>query len=652
MAEGLIPTQRITVQNPAHYLHGLVVDYDVPLKDGDINGIPDRGASGLLPTWISKTFSGHGRVVFEFESPVLVNHEELYDRWIKLLAKELRLNNLEPGLDKNSFKLSQYFELGRHWTRVAGGKPIPSTLLHFLLVRGATAKDLPNEGPTIPIEEVAAEVERQYPGLWSGDFSPGARGPLFWVTPFVDREGCQVGDYGMICYSERAFKPFLTWREILGPDFVRNYEAKRIGAAAEKFWFAKPEYVRKTEFGQWAHRTKEDTIMWLKNQGISARTGPKKNISDAERVLLAIQETREVKAAIPFVLDSRELIYSGGYRFLSTNVKKAMVPAEKGEPTQFPWLHKFFHTIWDLNQRNYFFAWLQRFWVSGHQGRLKSGHALIIAGGKDRGKTLLSQFIIGSIMGGFADATRYLLGETNFNQECSENAHWCVDDAKGLTTPAKRREFAEAIKKQIANPNSPFEAKFKEAGIRPWKGRIVITTNVDPDSLAIIPPLDNTIDDKIMLFKFREGETDFLDSDELEALILKELPFFLAWLRDWKPPAYVLSDRKRYGIKPWHHPELKMAAQEVSPHYGFMDTLIEWLANLSPDAKNGGTMELSPSALLARMNREPELRGVLRYYNDNNMGRTLRAIMKLPGTPVIGVRQLHGRSLYRIKETP
>src|SRR5260370_14569968 len=57
MAEGVTPSQRITVNNEAHLLHGLVIDYVTKIKDGDIERIPERGAAWLLPTWTSTTFS-------------------------------------------------------------------------------------------------------------------------------------------------------------------------------------------------------------------------------------------------------------------------------------------------------------------------------------------------------------------------------------------------------------------------------------------------------------------------------------------------------------------------------------------------------------------------------------------------------------------
>src|SRR4029453_3603122 len=275
-------------------------------------------------------------------------------------------------------------------------------------------------------------------------------------------------------YSDGAGKSFLHWGEILGQKFVREFEASRIGVAAEDIWFDGKLYWRKGENGRWSGRTKEDQIMWLKGRGISARTGPKETASEAEKVLLTIQEARSVDAAVSMALDSRQLIEEHGCRYLNVSVKKPMSPAQTGSPEDFPWLQKFFEHSFAEIQRDHFFAWWKRFYRSGLEGALEQGQAIIIAGEAGRGKTLLSRVIVGSSVGGFADASRYLMGDSRFNKECGENALWVVDDSKSSVTRAQHRAFTEAIKAQISNPQSPSEAKFKDSLTLSWKGRIVI----------------------------------------------------------------------------------------------------------------------------------------------------------------------------------
>lgn len=643
--EGLTPSLRVTTANPPHAMYGLVVDYDAKITEGMVAAIADNAAADMLPRWISTTFSGGRRLIWEFEEPILVDHKDLMERFLKWLSKELKCNNIFPGLDKSSFVPTRYFELGKDW-RAISTDVLKTDFLSLLVFKAANEKVITSGDTDVPMEIIAAEVERRFPNRWKGEFKTGARGPLFWIDDGIDRVGAQVGQFGMLCYSERAGKSFMSWREIFGANFLRDFEAQKIGAAADGIWFDGKSYWRKSENGDWRSRTKEDQLMWLRGQGVSGKTPPQGTISDAEKVLLAAQEDRTVAQAVPFVLDKREVITEGGYRFLNVAAKRTMMAMEKGEPAQFPWLHKFFNNVWDEEQRDHFLAWFQRFYVSGSQGRLAAGHAIFIAGEGGRGKTLLNQVIIGGALGGYADATTYLLGETRFNKECGENAMWCVDDAKGLESLSSKKLFAEAVKKQIATPRVHMEAKFRDSCTLPWAGRIGVTCNIDPDSLAIIPALDGTIADKIMLFKFAGWKPEFLPNAHMEALISKELPFFLAWLRDWTAPDYVLDkDGVRYGVKAYKHPDMIETAQEVSPHHGFEEALDIW-ARRRHEVTKEAEVELSGTELLCDIMQVEGLRGILKYYTAGNIGRTLRAMKDLPESRIKSYRRNKRTRLY------
>lgn len=577
--EGWTPGLRVTKENPPYKLHGLVCDYDNKISDLELGSIVKNAAPELLPTWTSRTFSGGARLVFEFQEPVFVDNLQLAELFLKELSKELRLENLLPSLDKNLFSLTQYFELGRDWRRIPDAKPIPSDVLGLLFYRAAGKKGIRGEGPNIPIEAVAAEVEKRWPGRINGEFTVGLRTPLFWIDDNIDRIGAQVGDYGMICYSERAGKAFLHWGEILGQKFVRDFEANRIGAAADGLWFDGKHYWRKGEDGYWRHRNKEDAIMWLKGQGISARTGPKETASEAEKVLLLGQEAREVKAAAPIVHDSREVVIINGERYLNISTMKIMQPADNGDPANWPWLHDFLWKVWadpQEAQRDHFLAWLQHYYVSCLNGCPAQGQAVIIAGEPSRGKTFLNYQILGRIMGGYSDATDFLMGKTNFNKENAEVALWPIDDTRGAGSWENKSAFSAALKKHVANPQVRCEGKGVNACTIPWKGRIVVTCNTDKESLDIIPHLNATIKDKLMLFMWGDWQARFLPAGRTETVVAKELPHFLAWLRDWKPPSYVLADNPRYAIKSYHHPTMIREALDASPAARLDEMLQLW----------------------------------------------------------------------------
>jgi hypothetical protein len=656
--EAVDPTHRVTVDNPAYKMHGLVVDYDATSPQSAVDLIPENGATGMLPRWVTRTYSNHRRVIWEFEKPILVDNEEITDRFMALLAKELKVKNVLPNPDSSSFKRAQYFELGTDWQEIKGWNPVPSSTLEYLFVKAATQKQIKSDGPTIPMERIAAEVEARWPGRWHGEFVEGARGPLFWIEDGIDRVGCQVGEFGMICYSERAGKSFLHWGEILGQDFVKEFEAERIGNAAEGIWFDGQRYWRKTENDQWRARTKDDTIMWLKGQNVSASAITKGMASDAEKVLLTAQDLREVKGAAPIVHDSREVVHINGERYLNISAIKLMEPADHGTPADFPWLYEFFNNIWadpKEVQRDYFLAWFQHYYRSAHAGRPQQGQAVIIAGPPSSGKTFLNHHIIGKVMGGASDATDYLMGKTNFNKENAEVALWAIDDTRGASSWENKAAFSAAIKKHVANPQVRVEGKNQNAFTLPWKGRIVITCNTDEESLEITPQLNSTIKDKIMLFFWGLWQAKFLPNSGSEAVVAAELPYFLHWLLNWKAPAGVINgDNPRYHVNPYHHPKMLLHAHDSSPSARLAELLDEWrvqFSGASSDAKadEDGCMWMTATRLRKELSNDPSARDALKEFNRNRMSA---ALAELDEEYVCGTRTHAGAKQYHIRIKP
>lgn len=649
--EAIDPHHRVTVDNPPFKMYGLVVDYDSVVKQDSVDLIPQNGAEGLLPRWVSTTYSLNRRVVWEFEKPILVDNEEITDRFMELLAKELKVKNILPNPDPSSFKRAQYFELGRDWKEISTDV-VPSSLLELLFLRAANAKVIKGTAE-IPMEHVAAEVEARFPGRWVGEFTEGARGPLFWIPDGIDRVGCQVGQFGMLCFSERAGKSFLHWGDVFGPDFIRQFEAERVGAAAEGIWFDGQKYWRQNEEGYWKARNKDDTIMWLKGQGVSA-LGAKGLASEAERVLLLAQNVREVKAAAPIVHDSRECVIINGEKYLNISAIKILQPAEAAVPADFPWLNEFFNNVWadpGDAQRDHFLAWLQYFYQSCLAGRPQQGQAVIIAGEPSRGKSFFSQHIIGRMLGGFSDATDYLLGKTNFNKQDSEVALWACDDSRGGSSWENKAAFSAAIKKHVANPQVRCEGKNQNAFTIPWKGRIVITCNTDEESLEIIPQLNASIKDKLMLFYWSEWQAKFKPNGGSEIQVAGELPFFCRWLLDWKPPEYVLNSNPRYHVNPFHHPKMLLHAHESSPAARLSELLDEWMKNFSNAtsksfADESGCCWMNATRLRKELSADPSARDALKEFSRNRMAAALE---DLDEDYVCGKRTMKGNKEYHIR---
>lgn len=646
--EGLIPSLRVSEANPAKLLHGLVADYDAAITDQMIADLATNAP--IPPTWTTRTFSGGARLLWEFSEPILCDNKQLAERFMKMAAKELKLKALLPGLDDASFELKQMWEAGTDWRSL--GAVLQGDLVGLWVLNSACAKSVKFEGTLIPIEEVAAEVAKQFPGKWPGKFEVGARGPLFWVDDGITRIGCQVGDLGMICYSSRAEAGFLPWGDILGKGFVQKWEAAQIGAFAETLWYDGKVYWWNVD-GDWVPRSKDDSIMHLKVLGVSNKATTKATASQAEMVLCAVQASRTVGMAAPLLFEDRELVEINGERTLNIGRKEAMAEADVVDPDRFPWLQNFLANVFDdsplngFHQLDYFLAWFKRLWESARAKQLAQGQMLAIAGEPGQGKTFMSTWVIGAALGGSVDASRLLQGKTDFNKQAAENAIWRIDDGTSTATVAEWRRFGETLKQHVANPSVGYHPKFRDSIELPWKGRIVLTCNTDPDSMSLLPSLDNAMSDKIMMLKFGHWYPEFLPSHEQEAMVAAELPFFLAWLKQWTPPQEVMGGA-RYGVVAYKHPEMAWAARESGGSSTFKEILELWREGERAVAGEERVVKLSATALMSAirstvMSADTLLKG----YSPTSFGRELRKLVRQGAySPLTHVSLIRGVSVY------
>ena len=115
--EGRAPSKRVSNDNPAHKIYGVVADYDASVDWAAIDSdIKFKCGAGKLPTWRSNTQSGYLRLVWEFKEPIPIE-PELFDTFMLNMMKSLQLNKLFAGFDSSSLRANQYFELGEDWVK-------------------------------------------------------------------------------------------------------------------------------------------------------------------------------------------------------------------------------------------------------------------------------------------------------------------------------------------------------------------------------------------------------------------------------------------------------------------------------------------------------------------------------------------------------
>jgi len=564
MVEGDAPSERVAGDNPPNCIYGVVADYDAPVQWGRVDSDIKLVCTKCLPTWRSKTQSGYIRLVWEFEEGLPIS-PQMFDLFMKNMKSTLKLDRVLAGFDSTSLKASQYFELGEDWTKI--GTPIPASIVQTALLKAAAEQPPQTNDTSIPIDVVAAEIEGRFPNRWVGDFEVGTRGPLFWVDDGIDREGCQVTEDGMICYSDRAGKGFLSWRDILGPKFVEEYEQQKMGNLLDEYWFNGRTFF-KLLFGTAVQIPREQLVLELRQMGFSMRLKKGQTLSEVEAAILVISNQNRISEIAPVIFSNERVVECNGNRILNTSTIEPVEPANDGDPKNWPFLHDWLHQLFEDSTPqptiDYFFAWLKRFYAAVLEKQPYQGQALILVGPTGKGKSLLSNRVISGLVGGFSDASDYLSGHTKFNKDLGRVAAWVIDDTTSASSFQDQRKATELIKRAVANPRIEYMAKYADSISIPWSGRVILSLNMDANSLSVIPALDSSNRDKLMALRVRDGATsDFPPNMKLEATIIEELPFLAKWLRDWTPPQEV-ENYGRFGVASFIDASVASAAYDNS----------------------------------------------------------------------------------------
>ena len=574
MVEGDNPNLRVQGDNPPNFVFGVVADYDAPVDWDLAMKIIKTQCKDHLPTWMSKTQSGYIRLVWEHEKTP--TSKERYTPYMNIMCNELSLERIFAGFDRSSLKANQYFELGEDWVRI--GDPLDNSLIQKAILKAAMSKPPQSSETSIPMEVVGKEVMKKFPNRWLGEFTEGERGPLFWIDDGIEREGCAITKDGMLCFSDRAGKDFVPWKEILGSKFVKDFETAKLGDILDNYWF------NGTKFFKLLHGTavtipKELLILELRNLGFTVDK-KKKPISEVEAAVISICNENRIDEIAPIIWSKERVVQTNSNRILNSQNIHPIEPADNGDKKNWKFINKWLGNFFvdeDIPTIYYFNAWMKRFYESVLYRVPMQGQGFIVVGPTGRGKTLLARRVIGALVGGYSDASEYVSGQTAFNKELARVPCWCVDDTKSAASYQEQRKATENFKMIVANPDISYMAKYCDDISIPWSGRIVLTLNMDANSLSVIPSLDSSNRDKIMAVRIREDAlSKFPPNDELEAIILEELPFYAKYLLDWNPPKEIIG-KSRYGVKSFIDKEIASAAYDNSSRSSVVE-VVEFLA--------------------------------------------------------------------------
>ena len=473
-----------------------------------------------------------------------------------------------------------------------------------------------------------AEVEKRFPGRWSGDFKEGARGVRFWDPTADNPTAAIVRTTGMTAFT--GDRGFMSWSDIFGRQFVTQYQEDRIGrAAADMYCDSEKNYYRLLPSRDWDLCGVEVTRRHLKAAyGLSDSVRRGEVLSEVDQLLHHLELNRRVEGAMPFPHRPGQVVPWQGRRYLNTSLAKLMKPVDEKDVlwgARFPTLADYLTNLWcDEENLTIQMAWLKVYYESCLNGDPGRGQALFVVGPPGTGKSFFSLELLGSIFGGYGDARMCFVEGSRFNSSLFEASIWSLDDSTILGDRRMHQKFSALVKACVANPSMPYEKKFGYSGSCPFTGRFICTLNDDPVSLGILPDTDQSLLDKVILLRTGEDPARLLGSVTANhEMVLAEAPYLLRWLLEWEVPAWVERD-DRFGIKAWHDREVLSEASSVSDSMTTLQLIEMFIQGFTPN-REGEPWVGNATELLGAMKGDDALAALTNRLSPVFLGRQINA---------------------------
>lgn len=418
----------------------------------------------------------------------------------------------------------------------------------------------------------------------------------------------------------------------------------------EDIYYDGKTFFMKAGDGIWRYEMVAMLSSELKCRNISDRAPKGAAMSPMDKAKAFIRTHRRVDGAGPSLYNPNELWFEGGKKYLNTAKNVKIMPAAETADAWgvgFPRYAAILDNVFaHLDYRDFFMAWLKRFYESAEKGKLCMGQAMILVGPVHCYKTFFIERLLKPAMGGYADLSSIVSGEGNgFNADLFQSPLAIIDDTKAAESEAQTNRYSSAIKKLVAHGTHKYHEKYLTPIMVEWRGRVVIAANDDPVSIKAVPALDMSNKDKIIalaLKTFEEGPT----VDDLKDVEI-ELPAFLAWLKAWDIPAKYIDAANRYYVMSYISPEVMEKIAAASPSAELRDTINAWW-----DRRDGNEWEGTAVELHQSFNDTFDNASLTRQWTVRSIGRRLGELQSQGDPNVELVAKRSGKAkLYKYRLT-
>jgi hypothetical protein len=343
----------------------------------------------------------------------------------------------------------------------------------------------------------------------------------------------------------------------------------------------------------WVLINAADVKRWLEERGCRSKAKGDEQISEIGMILNCIQREWDVEYAGSLAGYFKGIYEINGKRILVKDSPR-LIEAKHGE---WPLLRGIIRNMLGDEQQLYLFGWIKFGFEALASGKRRVGQAMAFVGPADCGKSLLQNLLTDIFGGRSAKPHAFMSGATNFNGDLFCAEHLMIEDETSSTDIRARRNFGTRIKDITANTTNSCQAKHRQAITLDPFWRLSISVNDEPENLMILPPIDDSLQDKIILLKADRHPMPMpsVSDQEREAFIgalRAELPAFLYFLiHEWQMPPDLVS--QRYGITHFHHPDILEALGTLAPETQLLEIIdTELFGSVASGTWEGSAIEL------------------------------------------------------------
>ena len=409
-----------------------------------------------------------------------------------------------------------------------------------------------------------------------------------------------------------------------------NVEMPLVYCSRNKDWFTT------NERGRWIAITETAARRMLKEAGFS--TKPTETVSGVDAEFNRRMRQDDVDFAGKLAGWPAGVHEVHGVRFLVTDAVALPPP----EPVPWDNLREVMVGILGGEQFRRFLCWLHFRRKSVRDSDWLPGQALFLVGPAGAGKSFTQQLVTDALGGRVAKAWRYLSGNP-FNMDLIGAEHLCVEDDSPCRDIQTRRSVGNQIKTMLYGRIQSAHGKGVNALSLEPHWALTASLNDEPENLLVIPPIDDSLRDKLMILKCHPAKRivppGFTEQRWLGHLLRTELPGLLAEADRIEVPAEWRDPRS--GVAGWQHLDVLEVLEGFDPEIRLRELIDEHVVDVP--YWQGSAMDLER---LLRDKADFEMRQLAK--GPHCIGRYLKRLAKADSQR-FQPKRTAARNLWRIR---